>query len=89
MQGDANLKNRITAAAAKTAYYIISAEAPETENHANRLIWAKTVLDNPESMANRMLWGVLQNGDIQTDPMNETTIQYVVDVLVNVFATGT
>ena len=91
MQNEAELKNRVASAAAKQAYYVLTTEAPETANHTARVAWAKTVLLNPEAEANRMLWSVLQNGDIQAGPVSgeaayDTLIEYVVNVLTDVFA---
>jgi hypothetical protein len=92
MQGDALLKNRTTAAIAKLAYYIVSTEPANTENHANRLLWAKACLLTPEPEANRMLWAILQNTDVQdgiiAGTLADSLIEYVVGVLCNTFATG-
>lgn len=96
MLGNADLKNRITVAVAKLGYYIVATEAPETANHANRLIWANQVLAGPEAMANKMMWAVLQNADVQTailagvpdEAAFDTLVEYVVGITADVFATG-
>lgn len=46
------LRNRVTQSALIVATEIVL-EAPATENHANRLVWAIDVIKNPES------WGMI------------------------------
>ena len=56
--GNGKLQNKIEAAcilAART----IQLEAVDTPNHANRLLWAKNVRDNPGSMRSTMLMVLL------------------------------
>lgn len=85
------LRNRITVAC------IIAAEAVRVENestanHANRLLWAKSVFANPLAESDRMLWAVLaQNAAItlaQITGATDAQIQTAVNNAVNVFATG-
>ena len=68
----------------------IRTEAPETANHANRLLWMAAVQADVTTEAKKMIARVLENGDIETNPAGvaDATVQYVVDTLVNEFATG-
>lgn len=86
MRSNADLKNRIAAAAAKQAYWIITTEPLDTPNHAERVTWAKSVMLDPETEANRMMWAVIQNPTIQTGSATDNDVEYVVNVLVDVFA---
>lgn len=76
---------------------VIAAEAVRTEpgataNHANRLIWAKSVYTNPDSVARQMLMAVL--GQNAATPLtaiigaSDATVQAAVNAAVDVFATG-
>jgi hypothetical protein len=87
--GRGTLLSRVEGACLHSAAYI-RIEAPETVNHANRLLWMAAVQADVTIEARKMLARVLENGDIQanTDGVADATIQYVVDVLVNEFATG-
>ena len=82
-----NLKNRTTAAIAKAATDVLN-EDPGTANHANRLVWAGSALDNATAMAERMMWGVLSNATIQANGESSTDndIQFVVNSLIDSYA---
>ncbi len=86
MQGNADLKNKITAAIAKKAFYIIDVEDAGVANHAARVTWSKSALLNPESIANQILWAVLQNTDIQAGNPDDATISYVTETVIDKLA---
>jgi hypothetical protein len=84
------LRKQVAVAMHDTAVDVIN-EDPETENHANRLVWARrTTQDNagPVSMAERWIWKVLENATIQSDPTGATDndVQFVVNSIVNLMA---
>jgi hypothetical protein len=85
-----SLLNRTAVACMKTADYILTTEAGGATNHANRVIWAKAALLDPESKAKQLMWAVLSNGDVQSqgEEVADATIQYIVDVKLDLFATG-
>lgn len=70
----------------------IRAEDGATVNHANRLIWAASVFDDPGAEAKRMLWAVLAaNKDNTVEQITGATdvqIQTAVDNAIDLFATG-
>jgi len=78
---------KCTAAVAKTAQAILS-EPPQTQNHSNRLRWAKAALVDPSSEAKRMLWAVLGNPTVQANGAStpDSDLEWVVGQLVNIFA---
>jgi len=74
---------------------IIAAEAIRTDgtpptNQAQRLLWAKSVFENPDAEAKRMVWAVLAaNKDATTAQITGATdalVQTNVDAAVDVFA---
>jgi hypothetical protein len=71
----------------------IASEAGATPNHANRLLWAKQVYNNPESEARRMLWAVLAANQAQTLAAivgaTDAQVQTAVNGAIDVFANGT
>lgn len=88
---NATLNNKIKVAcfiAAET----VRTESGATANHANRLLWAKRVFENPDTEARRMVWAVLAQNSAATlaqitgalDP----TVQTAVNAAIDVFATG-
>lgn len=85
------LINRIRVACVVAAE-AIRLEAAGTTNHANRMIWAKAVFQNPPAEANRMLWAVLAQNKAATlaqiTGATDATIQTAVGNAVDVFATG-
>lgn len=70
----------------------IRLEAPATGNHANRLLWAKSVYSNPGQAGRMMVWAVLaQNSSAtlaQITGANDAAVQTAVDAAVDVFANG-
>lgn len=58
------LKSRATAAIAKAAQDVLN-ESPETTNHAARVLWAKAALVDAGGMAEKMLWGIVGNSNVQ------------------------
>lgn len=85
------LKNKVRVAC------VIAAETVRTElatvpNHANRLLWAKSVYVSPDVVMPRMLWAVLaQNKGAALAAItgaSDATVQGAVDAAVDVFATG-
>jgi len=83
--------DRVTAAVAIQAE-VIRTESSAITNHANRMIWAKSVFSDPRAMAVRMVWAILaQNAAAAasaitgaTDAVTLTAVANAVDV----FATG-
>lgn len=69
----------------------VRTEAVDVPNHANRLVWAKAVFQDPTAEATRMTWAVLaQNRAFtlaQITGADDATVQSAVDAAVNVFAT--
>lgn len=92
LQNNDVLRNKI-AVAIVVAADVIRAEAPATTNHANRLIWAKAALQNPQAEAVRMTWGVLaQNKALsvaQITGASDANILTAVQAAIDLFATGT
>jgi hypothetical protein len=85
-QGGVDLAERIKAACAYVAQYILI-EAPETANHAERLLWAKHVLisGNIDSASQAMHWLVVANATIAAalaagQAVADSDIEYVVSV---------
>ena len=89
LRSNSPLKNKI-AVACVVASEAIRTEAPATPNHADRLVWAKSVFADPEKEAQRMLMAVLaQNKDAtvaQIEGATDAEIQTAVDAAVDVFA---
>lgn len=83
------LRNRIRVGVVVAAD-VIRAEAPGTANHANRLIWARQALNNPDAEAQRMLWAVLaQNRAFtvaQITGADDATVQTAVNAAVDLLA---
>jgi hypothetical protein len=88
---DAALAQKIAAACAIAATAIWS-EDGGTNNHANRLIWARQVFANPVSQSSRMLWVVLGANSSATKAQiagaSDATIQTAVNAAVDLFADG-
>lgn len=89
MESDTDLYRKEVVAVFKAATDII-VEDPQTANHANRVAWAQAALLDPKAKANEMRLSVLQNATIQTlgDASTDNDVQFVVNSLVNSFATG-
>jgi len=91
LKNNSDLNNKVEVAISKSAYDI-SNEDPATDNHANRLIWAKEALGNPESKRQEMLWALLaanSSADIGVIlGAADTVIQSAISDVINLFATG-
>jgi len=86
-----DLKNKIGVACIVAAEAIRN-EPPATENHANRLLWAKRAFQSPGSIREHMLMTLLAaNKDLtvsQITGASDAAIQAKVDAAVNLFADG-
>ena len=84
-----NKKVRIACVVAAEA---VRVEAGATPNHANRLLWAKAVFEDPISAGERMIWAILaQNKDLtpaQIAGATDAQVQSGVENAIDVFATG-
>jgi hypothetical protein len=85
------LLNRVRVATVVAATNIML-EVDTTLNHANRLVWAKTVFSDPAIAGARMMWPVLaQNKAVtlaQITGADDATVQTAVNTAINVFAQG-
>lgn len=67
-------------------------ELATVTNHINRMLWAKSVFQNPQSEAQRMLWAVLAQNKAATlaaiTGANDAAVQTAVNNAVDRFATG-
>lgn len=81
-------------AAVVTAAFAVLYEDPGTPNHAARTAWADAVLaTDATTPAQQMLWGLVVNPTIATallagEQPPDNDIQFVVNGLVDTFATG-
>jgi hypothetical protein len=68
----------------------ITNEAAGTTNHANRLLWAKNALGNPDAEVNRVVWHVLASNAASTiaqiNAATDAQVQTAVDLAVTLFA---
>jgi len=68
-------------------------EAPATENHSNRLVWAKKAFENPSAVRQQMLMALLAANKsmsvAELQAASDAAIQTAVNGAVNVFADGT
>lgn len=86
------LRKQVAVAIASAATDILN-ESSSTENHANRLSWAKKVKLNNEAPVNEagvMIWKVLENATIQASPATagDSDVQFVVNSLIDTFTVG-
>ena len=51
-----------------TAAIAISSESDATDNHTNRANYANQVLRSPATHARKMIWGVVTDATVQSDP---------------------
>ncbi len=83
----AALINRIAIAVAVEAE-VIRTEANSVMNHQLRLDWAKESLNDPHSMAERMIWAMLaQNKDktpVEIDASTDAELQAAVSAAVDI-----
>ena len=68
----------------------IRSEDQAMENHANRLVWAAEVEQDPAAAVMAMKSRLLQNATLRADPtgVSDNDVQFVVNGLIDVFATG-
>lgn len=74
----------------------IQVENSGTSNHKNRLLWASRVKANRKAVAGEMLSKVLENATLAVDPYGaamsltdyDNAVQFVVNGLIDTFATG-
>lgn len=89
--GTGVLRDRLTAAVAVQAE-VVRVENGATTNHANRLLWAKTALTDPQSMANKMIWAVMAQNvaatKAQIESATDAQLLSAVASTVDIFATG-
>lgn len=88
---DPSLKEKVSAACLIAAE-AIRVEDAGTANHANRLLWARKVLEDPVKAGDDMLKAVLAaNASAPLASItgaSDSTIQTAVNAAVNIFATG-
>lgn len=86
-----DLINKVTVACIVAAE-MVHGEDLVTENHANRLVWAARVLNNPKQEAIRMYWALLAtNADQPVGTIqgaSDVAIQSQVEAHIDLFATG-
>jgi len=86
-----DLRNKIEVACIVAAE-AIRTEDVNTDNHANRVVWAKTTFSNPRTIAEKMLMALLaanKDADVATiTGASDAAIQTKVDAAVDVFADG-
>ena len=93
LQANANtgLLNKVRVAVVVAATNIMT-EADTTANHANRMLWAKSVFSDPAEAGQKMMWPVLAQNKAATLAQivaaDDATVQTKVDAAVNVFANG-
>ncbi len=88
---DSDLQDKVLVACTVAAD-TIRLEAPATTNHANRLLWAKSVYSNPRQASRDVLWSVIiANRTLSVAQIlgaADAAIQSNVDAVVDVFANG-
>ena len=77
---------KVLAIAVLEAAQAVIYENEATENHAARLAWAKAVFADPMARALEMSSVVALNPDIRDGDYTDADVQYVVNGLVNIFA---
>lgn len=91
MTGQSGLRNRV-AVAILVAAEAIRSETVETQNHANRLVWAAEAFGNPKGFASKHFMAVLAaNKDVSVESIvavSDAVLQSAVDGVVDLFATG-
>ena len=91
LRNDSELRNRVTTAVIIAAETIMN-EPGAAANHANRLIWAKSVFANPRVEMERMFMAILAANSGATvsaiQGATDTAIQSNVDDHIDLFADG-
>lgn len=89
--GNTGLLNKVRMACVVSATAIML-EVAGTTNHANRLLWAKSVFSDTAAAGAKMMWPVLAQNKAftlaQIVGADDATVQTAVDAAVNVFANG-
>lgn len=87
-QGEA-FRRRVTVATVVAAD-TIRLEAAGTANHANRMVWAKLAVTNPEREAQRLIWAVLAQNRTYSAAViaaaDDATVQSAVNAAVDMIA---
>lgn len=88
IEANTDLKDRMGAALVTTAWYVVGAEAPEVQDHANRLALAKKVCLNWRAMIDKYYVLCLSNGDMLAaeQAATDAQLQYVADALFTAIA---
>lgn len=73
-----DLEKRLIVACLKASDQIFQ-EADTTENHTDRLRWAKAVAENPLRVARLMMPTILTNGTIQSGTYQDSDVQWLVE----------
>ena len=83
---DSPLRKRIAVALHKAATDI-AAEDPQTQDHSQRLAWARRVFADPVGWADKCVWLVLQNPVIAAvpDTAPDNDVQFDVNSKIAVF----
>ena len=88
---NAALRNKLTVACLVAAQAVM-VEAGATENHANRLLWAKDTFSDPNGMGQKMLMAALAANSALTVAQilgaSDAALLATVQGAINVFATG-
>jgi hypothetical protein len=88
---NAALRNKMTVACLVAAQAVM-VEAGTVENHANRLLWAKSVFSDPQGMGQKMLMAALAaNAALtvaQITGAADAALLATVQGAINLFATG-
>ena len=89
MHSDCPLWHKAEVRAMKLAGDVLN-EAPETANHANRVLWANAVLANPTTKVAEMKTHILLNATIAANPNGASSadVEFVVSGLIDSFAKG-
>ena len=84
------LRKRVAVALVKAAVDVMN-ESPATEDHAQRMAWARRVVADPLGWAAKTIWKVLENATIQAAPLaaTDSDVQFVVNSFVNTFSKAT
>ena len=91
LKNESNVINKVVVACVVAANGIKD-ELDTVDNHANRLLWAAGVFENPQHEAERMYWALLAaNKDNTVEQITgalDSAIQTQVDDHIDLFATG-
>lgn len=81
------ITDRVVVAIANAATNVLN-EAVATANHTNRVVWAKSALNDAPAMAEKMMWAVCANASLQSsgNAALDSDIQFVINSLVDTFS---